>query len=194
VPSWFPAIVRAGIPAGTNAVDKVRCADCGYLSVRDVETRQLAETEIGMRRDWKIPLLLIVAGKNRYEDLPICFANAVRFDKLIPEYSPAKVVERIELEFECSSFIDWQHGLTPKEHREMMQESELRKLQEDIRKAVAAREDQRDKENRDWQAEQSRERRKWETEIHKTNRRWQLVLAILAGVVGLIGVIIGKFI
>ncbi len=66
---------------------KVRCVDCGFLAVRDKETRLLSETEIEMRQTWSIPSLVdpprdrsetfgARMGRFRYEQTPICFAGA----------------------------------------------------------------------------------------------------------------------
>lgn len=35
--------------------ENVRCMDCGYLAIRNFQTRQLMEVELGVRGEWSLP-------------------------------------------------------------------------------------------------------------------------------------------
>ncbi len=60
----------------------VKCIDCGFLALRDVQTRELVETELHIRDAWKLPPLFGMQNP-RYEIIPICFARAARLDQEI---------------------------------------------------------------------------------------------------------------
>jgi len=121
----------------------VRCTDRGFLAVRDVQTRELMETEVGMRKTWTLPTIHNTPS-SRYDEKPICFAREYCLDEEIGSYTRERVVAVIEKERKCDPFIAWQHGFTPKEHQEMKnmellkQEIEQRR-QDDERRAEERR-------------------------------------------------------
>jgi hypothetical protein len=125
----------------------VKCSECGFLAARNTETRILEEVEYKSRQDGNM-------GRQRYVLIPVCFAMAFNFDKEVKELrkSPKFATRRNEIgeiiypewkdcvkpilnmERECSSFVQWQQGFTPKEHQEMMDRQEWRNWQEKQRK------------------------------------------------------------
>ena len=138
----------------------VRCTECGFLSLRNIETRELDEAEETFREwgrvigvKWSHPVQVgdtpfYAEDKlNRYvhEQLPICFANTGNFSSsfrelIIKNYEADKVVLMvIKNERPCETFTKWQQGFTPKEHREMMD-----------RKFTIELEDKRRKNDRKW--------------------------------------------
>ena len=155
----------------------VRCADCGFLAYRNLETRTLAEAEEAFRASGNVPQperslqylgtgappISIGGGFGRD---PICFARATI---LLTEVRDAEqndapwpaVLRVITRERECTEFTQWNQGFTPKEHQEMLD-----------RQWMLEREERIDRENRRWRAEETESNRKW--------RRWEF-LALLAG-------------
>jgi hypothetical protein len=119
----------------------VKCSECGFLAVRNAESRNLEEVEFKSRQDGNI-------GKQRYVLVPVCFAMATSFDEeakelqKLPEYAERrnKIDEYISpnwsaitktiihKERQCNSFVQWHQGFTPKEHRQMIDAARERKL------------------------------------------------------------------
>jgi hypothetical protein len=151
----------------------VKCSDCGYLAVRHLETRELWEAEGGCRETGEIPPDLN-RPKNLYDEVPLCFERLRFFD---PEQcaSPAGRKEAQQMEIgPCVGFVKWQHGFTPKEHREMLDRKELLKWQ-------AKRED----DDRQWRADQARGERTW---------RWiqVLVFGVMGAAVAIVAAVIQR--
>jgi hypothetical protein len=93
-----------------------KCADCGYLAVRNMETRQLEEVERYHRETGDVP-------KKRGTNDPIynpavCFA---RGDYIVYQEKEKVLAEMVKPR-ECKLFVRWAQGLTPKEHKEMLDE------------------------------------------------------------------------
>ena len=138
-----------------------KCSDCGYLAVRNVDSRDLEEAEESFRRKGTGPLAEIYSGKGhlRHEKQPLCFAmvHSFRddFEKAIKEGKPEndRVRQIIQKERPCDEFTEWKQGCTPKEHREMLD----RQWMLDYRK-------KREQEDREWRAKEEKERRKWQQE------------------------------
>lgn len=178
-----------------------KCAECGYLAARDQQTRDLKEAEVGMRERWEIPA--DPHGMRPYYDLvPVCFARATDFAKQVgPEQSRARVVELIQLARDCSSFTEWQHGRSPREHEEMKLAEEQRKRdlawQEERRQADSKAQEARLTADRVWQEGRRQDDNARNESRDKTNRRWQGQLAMIAAAVtilnGLAGVVIGRW-
>ena len=167
----------------------VRCAECGFLSARNTETRNLEEIEFKSRQDGNI-------GKQRYVLVPVCFAMTVNFDKEAEELrnSPKYATRKNEIgevispkydalvkvilskERECESFIKWHQGSTPKEHQEMMDREAMLKWQ-----------DEREEADRNWREQQE----KWHS---REEWRRYIFMAIITVMAVIIGVILGYFI
>ena len=120
----------------------VKCADCGFLALRDRKTWALLPADPGYRRN-------AVPSDNSLHPIPVCFAMARDLQVDIEEFepgktlTPAKILRVTQMERECSDFKKWRLGSTPKEHQEMLD-----------RERMMDREDRRDKKMRDWQEEQ----------------------------------------
>ncbi len=148
----------------------VKCSECGFLASRNLQSRQLEETEPEIREEGALSIAWNTDKPfDKYEP-PICFMQVPDFD-VIP-YSLQFVLQRdkekekiraeIQRERMCESFIEWRLGATPKEHREMLDRKEMLK----------------------WQAEREESDRKW-----RTRQQWFMV--IVAGIFTILGVIIG---
>jgi hypothetical protein len=149
----------------------VKCADCGYLAVRNVESRELEEAEQKFREKGLLPMAGGEIGRphERHERMPLCFMGNVslyeecrkRTSNVDPE--PVFVILMMDDERVCSDFTKWKLGFTPKEHQVMI---DRQRLQE------------------------------WQIKQEASNRRWHWVeLAILvigAGLFTLLGAFIAR--
>ena len=121
----------------------VKCADCGFLAVRHLETRDLREAEGSYRDTGEIPRDLN-RPKHLYEEVPLCFERLRIFD---PQRctSAAERQEVVQEEIgHCVGFTEWHHGFTPKEHRELLDREYRLRRDEELRQQVWDREDTRD--------------------------------------------------
>ena len=135
--------------------EKVKCADCGFLVLRDGGTREMLEAELEFRQTAK--------HGPKYESIPFCLERAAN---LPVEYrnnkveNPSALLEILEQDRSCESFVEWQQGFTPKEHKEMLQEAELRKWQterEDADREWRDRKDELERADRDSRDKEERE-------------------------------------
>ena len=125
----------------------VKCSECGYLAVRDKDSRELKEAEVEYRKRG-----LRIA---KYEYIPICFVQVRDFrDEVINKKGASNldnisIGEFISKEIKCELFTKWLQGLTPKEHVEMIDRERMLK----------------------WQIEREDADRKW-----RTKQQWFMVL------------------
>jgi hypothetical protein len=162
----------------------VRCADCGFLCARRSVGAELTEVDLSCRQEWNARD--IVAGGGSRTPLiflasPACFAMKRRFDLEDRDKGKGGITEAIQKPIECSSFVPWQQGFSPKEHREMMTAQQMQVFQEEQRRR-----------DRDWQEEQKTMDRAWQVLENRKNRITQVFCMIVAVLCGLAGVIIGK--
>jgi len=128
----------------------VKCAECGFLALRDKKTGLLVEVIDDYRVSGRVPEG--VTAYKEYHNYPICFAMA--YD-LMPEVEQAAkkqfkdksndwgsyVLEVINSERRCPpnrevlGFTKYQQGFTPKEHREMLDRERLLQWQEEREKS-----------------------------------------------------------
>ena len=105
----------------------VQCGNCGYLAVRNLQTRQLMEMEDDFRKTGCHPL-----GKDNklvYQHRPICFrmekqfieeASAIDSEFSLDDTTFSEVFHKLLNDNrDCKSFTEWNQGLSPKEHLEM---------------------------------------------------------------------------
>jgi hypothetical protein len=141
----------------------VKCADCGFLAGRDLESRQLVEVTVENRKTGIIPT------HHKYPDevysaFPLCFAQAWPLQDEAKSKQQADILTVIQRERECDKFVRWRQGFTPKEHQEMIDQQELKR----------------------WQVEQRREDRKWQVV-------WGVILVLVAGAFTILGAILGAY-
>lgn len=146
----------------------VKCAECGFLAVRNVDSRELEEAEESFREKGTGPLAKQYEGNPhlRHEKQPQCFAmvHSLRddFKKPIEQKIPenGRVKQVILKERECGEFTKWQQGSTPKEHREMLDRKQWL----------------------DWQAGREKDDRNFRTQESKSNRRYRIIELILVSI------------
>jgi hypothetical protein len=156
-----------------------RCADCGFLSLRDQKTLQFMEVAEEGRAKWDFPSTGVGIGTTQefvrhrvpiYYEVPFCAVGAMAIDQEAGGRLPDQTLPVITKERDCSSFFKWRRNYSPKEHQEMMTTQELREFQR-----------QESEKNRQWQEEQGR------LQFHR-----QCWLALIVAAIGIIGVVIGK--
>ncbi len=105
-------------PGGRIMPNKVRCKQCGFLTVVNAKTRELVSAEIALRELGRLP------GDGKfyiYDERPLCFVLAADIPAEMgqhPDDSTRMVaVSRVR---ECDKLVPWRQGFTPKEHQEMI--------------------------------------------------------------------------
>jgi hypothetical protein len=174
----------------------VRCADCGFLSLRHRETRELREAEADYRTTGEIPPMVearwgtstrdpAFMPRPAYEAVPLCFPRKINFaDLLLWDAQPGDRAAVFEAERDCrredGGFVPWEQGFTPKEHREMLDRQKMLDWQ-------ASREDA----DRAW-----RERQEEKAEKRANTRHWReiLIVGLLVGGAAIISQIVAAFI
>jgi hypothetical protein len=176
---WRPG---GGIPPGEWA-DMVQCAECGFLSLRKIKTRQLVEAELDVRQTWTLPQDAShnprsYAPPGPYDKQPWCYAMAADLASEARQETAGITwggLAVITKERVCPSFTPWRPGFTPKDHQHMIELEQSRLWQKE----------QRSRE-RQWQEEQREKDRRWQAEQKQADRRWQLVLTVIAPIVATI--------
>lgn len=136
----------------------VKCTDCGFVTFRHRVTRELVEIGGDIRSSGEIPNT--DNGRHKlYVDEPMCFVQAFPLQGEMEMDGSDAILMVIRKDRECDSYTEWQQGFTPKEHREMLD-----------RKRMIEREDTRDKEQREWRADES-----------KRDRTFRIQLVVVAG-------------
>ena len=159
-----------------------KCAECGFLTLRDEATGLLVEVIDDYRVSGRVP---DIAAYRRYHNYPICFAMA--WD-LIPEVEEAAqsqvteqnndwgeyVLEVITKDRDCVTtdktlgYTKYQQGFTPKEHMEMLDRQWLLDFQS-----------RREQADREWREEQRHLDLEWREEQEKKaskRHRWDLIV------------------
>lgn len=147
---------------------KVKCAECGFLGSRNHITRQLEETELLTREQGVFPTHL---GEPTHEP-PACSrrvadlwseAGIKNWPIDFKTYTQ-KIYSAIQEERNCTSWVEWIPGLTPKEHMEMLE--------------IKAR--------LQWQAEREDADRLWREKQERKSNIFQAAITILAVILGVI--------
>jgi len=104
----------------TKALDWVTCDKCGFIGVRNIKTRELEEVEDNQRETGQ-PLLTRINSlgdtEPRHEKIPECIMQAEDFATLPPLSSQPLPLFYMQLPRQCTQFIKWQKGSSPKEHK-----------------------------------------------------------------------------
>ena len=115
-------------PQPLEPPDKVKCAECGFLAVRNQQTRGLHEVEADMRKNWSQPIQRI-DGDNvaTYVGVPLCFRKKLDFLEEAEKVNVEKgagfreqIISVFEQERDCSAHTPWNQGFTPKEHQDVI--------------------------------------------------------------------------
>mgnify|MGYP001618254105 CR=1 FL=1 len=189
----------------------VKCAACGFLTLRNDYTGELDEVDSTFRQSGDPPARRRPDPPGRLEQstdaifdkpyllMPICFVRAWNlFEEFNlgpnPGYAtlaPDLVWKVITKPRPCANsesklgFVKWEQGFTPKEHREMLDRERLLKLQFD-----------REDADRLWRERQEEREHKWRKEDEVSELKWRIVQVVVFGGMGagvaILAAIIGK--
>ena len=102
---------------------EVKYIDCGYLTLRRWNTRELAEVEAEIRENGNIPRDTLAPPVQPLYDPPlICFRR--RYDLHLEQSEgggglPEKTVAVMNKPRVCEKFRKWEQGFTPEDHIEI---------------------------------------------------------------------------
>ena len=161
----------------------VKCQDCGFLSLRVNETQALVETPEGTRQSGQL------THRSRHAFLPECFVKACSFrdewNRTTPEHEQDQARLRLyTTERDCKSWVKWQEGLTPREHKEMVDQQTLREWQEERRRNDRDWQEAQRKGDQDRQRTQRKEDQDRQDGQRRSDRIWAIVLLIVGAVLG----------
>ena len=121
----------------------VKCADCGFVAVRGVESQQLFGPLHEQRRSGHSPANFNGVAINHVA--PICVVGAFDLEQELPQPGPAHAANLMAKERECLKFTKWIPGLSPKEHIDMDLMERQRLYNDHLLQVTRDREDVRDK-------------------------------------------------
>ncbi|MFL5330027.1 MAG: hypothetical protein ACJ8C4_14070 [Gemmataceae bacterium] len=140
----------------------VRCDDCGFLGLRNLETGQLDEADEPFLRDGTIRLLVAARGGPAHDALPICAKGITNFRDRASPGRPESILQAITIGHVCDGYAKRRKGHTPKDHDRM-----------ELAEAARADNERRDKEMREWQRSQKESDQKWQEEQRREDLRWR---------------------
>jgi hypothetical protein len=178
--------------------DAVRCRDCGFLALHGNQGEVL---ELGLRaRETKAQSWGTELNEISQHFEPFCFARAMDL-KLYFQKDYEKIVQTINQQRQCAQFVEWQTGLSPRGHKEMILSKQMiesqerfqaeqrerdRQWQEEMKRLDDERARARDAKN----DERARERDVVNDERARArdfqNRMWGLALLIIGVIIGAI--------
>lgn len=166
----------------------MKCAECGFLSVRRRHDGELISMPSEIRADFRrMPTEYVPGAFDRnqpqpiYLDRPLCAAAARSFPRSTEDLSYSMMFEQ---EIDCGAFTKWFPALSPSEHQQL-----------DFQNRLLLREDRRDAEMRQREDDRYLEMQNREdlrdarVEARQTRQHWTeiIVFGVLIGVLTIIG-------
>lgn len=129
----------------------VKCVDCGFLAMRNTETRELEEIDHEVRRSgllpiWRVPAVEVVwygksdgrGGSKKCECQAVCFLAAHDLRSEIESLDVANDREGAHLtvfnaDRDCQHHTKYMQGFAPKEHAQLFLLDKQRELIEEKR-------------------------------------------------------------
>ncbi len=156
----------------TAQIQKIKCACCGFLSIRNLSAKTLEEVDLDKRQTGNFPGRAgtpFGQGVLTYDLTPTCFVLAFNLKQECREGMPeegmipgeGKILQVIHKERVCPGFTPWEQGYSPKEHKDKLDENQRQKKEEEQRKA---------------------------------DRRFEITLMILSGLFGIVGAAAGSIV
>lgn len=100
----------------------VHCASCGLLGLRVTDTMQVLEADSHFRaRGFHMPSLH--GDPLLFVDIPICTAQRIVFKADTADQNRLRqlLISQLQEERDCSAFVQWRPGNSPKEHDAIME-------------------------------------------------------------------------
>lgn len=102
-----------------------QCINCGLLAMKCFATREQTEVDSDVRRTGKIPVGMSPSGApilSRLYDDPKCLEAVYDLDL---EYRVSAMLDVLQQPRECTRFVQWKPGFSPKEHSEVRHREEF---------------------------------------------------------------------
>jgi hypothetical protein len=179
-------------------VDKVKCAKCGFLGLRHLQSRQLLEAEKLFREDGHIPAPGIGSLDLTFDTLPVCLADVADFRRECGNGDPSqeKRKEAVNKERSCPEFTPWRVGFSPAEHYEMILSENMIEIQR-----------QREDADREWRHKEAELQRQWQSEQtnaadtrHRETIKWAIKAArgniwsnVIAGIIPALAALVAVY-
>jgi hypothetical protein len=93
----------------------VKCAKCGFLGVRCLDTGNIVGEELRERGVWPTNS----EGRRAFQDTPVCAVGACNFAEETPGTDYESTAGVLQKDRECDQFTRLLPALTPKEHIDM---------------------------------------------------------------------------
>ena len=150
----------------------VRCSECGFLALRRRDGSSALEEAHEQFRD--NARVTHDRSGNHHDETPICFVRAAALRKECggERADSDKVAVVIHCDRQCSAFVSWEQGFSPKEHVDKMYNEILLKMrrdESDVDRAWRERQAEQDHAWREQQAERDREWRKEDRSLAMSN-------------------------
>ena len=100
----------------------VKCAECGLLAVRNLDSQELCSPGETQRKNGQPPAG--AGAKANLDITPICAVRAHDLPEEVQGSGPAHSVEVMGKDRECDRFMDWSPAYSPREHLEKRREEE----------------------------------------------------------------------
>ncbi len=157
-----------------------RCAECGYLAVRNRNTQQLEEVGQHYRDTGESPKTS--TGFPAWDSTPMCTRKAFDLAKEMKAFDASSVLEVISKERNCRNATSYMPGYSPRDHYEKENMDRITQLQAEIRER-----------DRQWQQEQRENDRRWQADQEMQRRRWQSNENRKLWLLGIVTACIGAF-
>jgi len=165
----------------------VKCADCGFLALRDSATGQFVEANDEMRETGRPHQQLDVSL------YPMCFKRVINVQQLAMDLPDSitgrdvRVLAVIQEKRECCDFAEWQPDFNPREHQEKIDREEERKFQDARLKEDREWRELQDEKSRAWQVQQEERSKEWQEQQAKGRLRWEVVIFGILVTLALLG-------
>ena len=94
-------------------MQKIKCADCGFLGVFDERTDEVKEATARARQSGE----QATSAQTTHRAKVFCYRNAREMDWAT--INPEQVATLVNEPIDCVSYLAWSPGKSPKEHEEM---------------------------------------------------------------------------
>lgn len=156
-----------------------KCSECGFLAIQNLHDRRLIEAEATYRESGE---LILIQPDVRIDRHPVCLMRACNLRREANDSdSPKSFLPVIQGERDCRQFTEWQQGMSPQEHRDMLQQKMLLEWQQ-----------QRDEDDRKWRERQEAIQEKRHVDALNMARaagRREMLGWFVAGILGAIGTV-----
>lgn len=112
-----------------------KCSECAYLAVTMRSSGATVSPEVEYRQTGLIPVVPFGNGNQSvaiYTRLPFCVVRGKCFTddlKSVAEHESPKRQDVLNREWDCRKFAEWEPGVAPLDHLEMLRDEKIRQWQ-----------------------------------------------------------------